>query len=66
MDYNTYKTARESLLVRLYNAQKALCPRTAYARAKDMARLDSSFYGKDYDEALQDIIEHCNITKTYD
>lgn len=63
MDYKTYKAARESLLERLFAARRTLCPRTVHARARDIARLDSGYHGKSYEECLEEVYEYYNIEK---
>lgn len=63
MDYKTYRAARESLLERLFVARRTLCPRTVHARVRDIARLDSGYKGKSYEECLDDIYDYYEIKR---
>ena len=57
MDIQTYRTARASLLTRYYQAARAHCPRTADARLRDLAKLDSQHDGRDYETVLNELTE---------
>ena len=50
-----YSEMHRSLYERMKNARDHLCPRTAMARIRDMARLMSEFTGASYDECLEQL-----------
>ena len=62
---NTYTTHRhttrdpvlDALYVRLYGAVRALCPRTARARIRDIAARRAHLYGEDADPVCRELIE---------
>lgn len=60
MDIQTYKTARASLLARYWQAARAHCPRTASARLRDLAKLDSQYENREYEAVLTELTERYN------
>ncbi len=61
MTEETFNDKKSMIMMRFYSAMRAKCWRTAKARLRDYAKLQSEFYSLDYEQTYSDLLKGAGL-----
>ena len=61
MTEEIFNAKKNMIMSRFYSAMKAKCWRTAKARLREYARLQSEFYSLDYEQIYNDLLKGAGL-----
>ena len=61
MTEETFNDKKDMIMSRFYSAMRAKCWRTAKARLRDYAKLQSEFYSLDYEQTYNDLLKGAGL-----